>query len=129
MLKWCWSRSSQIRPGLDKMPSCISIDIRRLGLYGLELQARLRELNLPIIPTRLDRHPDHIKAVRDGAINPCPRKTFFKPLKEQWPRLNSDLKGKLDSSFATALRYWVRRQAGRQSAGCTERTLKPAAIG
>ena len=132
-------------PG-EAAPSCILLDVRLLGMTGLELQSRLRELGstLPIIfLTALADIALTVKAVKGGAhdflTKPVSSEELLQSIERAmtYHQLTYDLKSKLDivrhrvalltPREGEVLLQIIRGRTNKQAAialGCTERTVK-----
>lgn len=130
----------------EAVPSCILVDVRLLGMTGLELQARLRELasTLPVIfLTAFADIALTVKAVKAGAhdflTKPVSSEELLQSIERAmaYHQLTHDLKSKLDiirnhvalltPREGEVLLQVIRGKTNKQVAivlGCTERTVK-----
>jgi FixJ family two-component response regulator len=75
------SASDLLRSSLPKVPSCLVLDIRLPGLSGLDLQAELASIGLPIPIIFITGHGDipmSVKAMKAGAVD-----FLTKPFRDQ----------------------------------------------
>jgi FixJ family two-component response regulator len=130
----------------EAVPSCILLDVRLLGMTGLELQARLRELGSALPVIFLTAFADialTVKAVKGGAhdflTKPVSSEELLQSIERAmaYHQLTYDLKSKLDIirhrvALLTPREGEVMLQVicgktNKQIAivlGCTERTVK-----